>query len=86
MPMAADILVFEHFLTPGTLIVTDGRTANARFLRANLQRDWVYHHDASADQHYFELLEVPLGVYNKRHLDFALGPAYFERLEALQRD
>jgi hypothetical protein len=32
MPMSADILRMEHFLLPGTLIVVDGRTANARFL------------------------------------------------------
>ena len=33
--MAADILAIEHFLVSGTLIVVDGRTANARFLKAN---------------------------------------------------
>ena len=81
MPMAADILVFEHFLTPGTLIVTDGRTANARFLKANLQRDWCYCHDIDSDQHYFELLEAPLGVYNQRQLEFCLGDTYFKRLQ-----
>ena len=80
MPMAADILTFEHFLTPGTLIVTDGRTANARFIRSNLQRDWCYCHDADNDQHYFELLEPPLGIYNKRQIEFCLGDAYFSRL------
>jgi len=80
MPMAADILVFEHFLTPGTLIVTDGRTANARFLKTNLQRNWCYCHDADADQHYFELLEEPLGIYNLQQIDFCLGNTYFERL------
>ena len=80
MPMAADILVFEHFLTPGTLIVVDGRAANARFLKANLQRNWCYCHDAEIDQHYFELLEEPLGIYNKRQLEFCLGSAYFSRL------
>ena len=35
--MSADILVFEHFLQPGTLIVVDGRAANARFLKTNLE-------------------------------------------------
>ncbi len=80
MPMAADVLVFEHFLTPGTLIVTDGRTANARFLKANLQRNWCYCHDIAADQHYFELLETPLGVYNAFQIDFCLGTPYFDRL------
>ena len=33
MPMSGDILTFEHFLQPGTLIIVDGRTANARFLK-----------------------------------------------------
>jgi len=81
MPMSADILVFEHFLTPGTLIVTDGRTANARFLKENLQRNWCYCHDAMADQHYFELLEEPLGIYNLRQIEFCLGDTYFARLK-----
>ena len=40
LPMAADILTLEHFLLPGTLIVVDGRTANARFLKSNFQRNW----------------------------------------------
>jgi hypothetical protein len=84
MPMSADILVFEHFLTPGTLIVTDGRTANARFLKENLQRSWCYCHDVEADQHYFELLEEPLGPYNLQQIDFCLGDTYFERLRLLQ--
>ena len=33
LPMSADILAIEHFLLPGTLVVVDGRTANARFLK-----------------------------------------------------
>ena len=55
LPMSADILTFEHFLLPGTLIVIDGRTANARFLKANLQRNWAYYHSEEYDQHFFEL-------------------------------
>ena len=34
MPMCGDILAIEHFLQPGTLIVVDGRAANARFLKS----------------------------------------------------
>ena len=30
MPMVCDILKFEHFYTPGTIIVCDGRSANAK--------------------------------------------------------
>lgn len=73
MPMAADILAMEHFLLPGTLILVDGRTANARFLKSNLQRDWSYTHDAEADVHLFDLIEPPLGPVNKRHLAWALN-------------
>jgi hypothetical protein len=80
VPMSADILTIEHFLTPGTLIVVDGRTANCRFLKSNLQREWIYYHDENFDQHYFELSEIPLGVYNKEFLNFALGKKYFSRL------
>ena len=76
LPMSADILSFEHFLLPGTLIVVDGRTANARFLKTNLQRNWDYHHSEEYDQHFFELKETPLGVYNQRQIEFCLGPGW----------
>ena len=72
LPMSADILAIEHFLLPGTFIVIDGRTANARFLKANFQRNWDYCHSAEFDQHYFELKEEPLGIYNKRQINFSL--------------
>ena len=80
LPMAADLLSIEHFLLPGTLIVVDGRTANARFLRANFQRDWLYYHSEDFDQHFFELCERPLGIYNKRQIEFCLGDSFFKRL------
>lgn len=76
LPMSADILAFEHFLLPGTLIVIDGRTANARFLKSNLQRDWSYFHSAKYDQHFFELKEEPLGIYNERQIKFCLGDKF----------
>jgi hypothetical protein len=80
LPMAADILSIEHFLLPGTLIVVDGRTANARFLNTNLQRDWSYFHSEKYDQHFFELTETPLGIYNKKQIDFCLGEEFYKRL------
>jgi hypothetical protein len=76
LPMSADILTFEHFLLPGTLIVLDGRSANARFLKINLQRNWVYHYSAEYDQHFFELKEAPLGIYNQRQIEFCLGTEF----------
>ena len=73
LPMASDLLRIEHFLLPGTLIVVDGRTANARFLAANFQREWLYCEDLEEDVHYFELVESPLGPYNRRQVDFCLA-------------
>jgi hypothetical protein len=83
LPMSADILTFEHFLLPGTLIVVDGRTANARFLKTNLQRNWVYHHSEEWEQHFFELKEAPLGIYNKRQIEFCLGPDWEKNLKKI---
>lgn len=70
MPMACDVLKIEHFFVPGTILLIDGRGANARFLKSNLQRDWVYDYDASVDQHKLVLAEEPLGPYSRRQLDF----------------
>ncbi len=70
MPMSSDILYFEHFLTPGTIILFDGRTANARFLKNNFQRNWKFHHDEKNDQILFYLDEKPLGASNKRQMLF----------------
>ena len=70
MPMISDVLKFEHFLTPGTIIVTDGRTANARFLKSNFQRNWSHIHKNKSDQHYFILNEKPLGKWNIEQLNY----------------
>jgi len=70
MPMASDILSYEHFLTAGTIIIVDGRTANARFLKINLQRKWKYRHFEKYDQSIFYLNEKPLGKYNREQLRF----------------
>lgn len=70
MPMSADILRFEHFLTPGTILIVDGRAANTRFLISNFQRNWDYFYDMQLDQHIFFLNELPLGRFNKRQIDF----------------
>jgi len=73
MPISADVLRFEFLLEPGTLIVVDGRTNNARFLKTYLKRNWIYHHDYLNDVHYFELQETPLGIFNKKKIDFCLN-------------
>ncbi len=80
LPMAADILTLEHFLLPGTLIVVDGRTANARFLKSNFQRNWVHFHSYEHDAHYFELQETPLGIFNEKQINFCLGEDWLNKL------
>jgi len=60
-------------LVPGTLIVVDGRTANARFLKNNLKRNWNYYYSKDFDQHFFELKEMPLRLSNVRQTLFCLG-------------
>ena len=70
MPMVCDILKFEYFYTPGTIIVCDGRSANAKFLKDNLKRKWIYLNDHKNDQHIFYLKDPILGKYNKLQLEF----------------
>jgi hypothetical protein len=42
--MAMDILKMEAALSPGTFILVDGRSNNARFLKNHFSRKWVYSH------------------------------------------
>ena len=81
LPMSCDLLKIEHFLLPGTIILLDGRTANARFLRTNFQRNWFYQHDVLNDAHVFELVESPLGEFNKAQIEFCLGKNWFEMVK-----
>ena len=60
-PMTSDILKIEYFLIPGTIIVVDGRGANARFLKNNFQRNWIYIFIKKHDEHVFILDEKPYG-------------------------
>ena len=64
-PMSCDILKIESFLTPKTIIVVDGRAANARFLKSNLLRRWSYKYCKNRDQHFFLLDEEPFGKYSR---------------------
>lgn len=70
MPMQCDILKIENFLQPGTIILADGRKANTRFLKNNFQRKWTYNEDEKHDQVIMLLKEKPLGIVNKKILNF----------------
>ena len=70
MPMACDILKIENFLTPGTIIISDGRTANCEFILNNFKRKWIHYYDKKFDQHFFYLNSDSLGEYNDLQLKF----------------
>ena len=70
MPMVCDILKFEYFYTPGTIIVSDGRAANAKFLKDHFKKKWKYINDKKNDQHLFWLLDSLFGKYKKPQLKF----------------
>jgi len=70
MPMVNDILKFENFLIPGTIIIFDGRAANAIFCKNNFKRNWLYYFDKKYDQHIFYLDDASLGLINQKLLDF----------------
>ncbi len=61
VPMTCDILRLEYFLIPGTILIVDGRGANARFLKNNFQRNWKYKYIKKHDEHVFILNEHPYG-------------------------
>lgn len=68
VPLAADLLLLEPLMLPRTLILFDGRVANARFVAKNLQRDWEVRSDRDADVTCLELMEEPLGRHDERRL------------------
>ena len=72
--MSCDILKIEFFLTPGTILVIDGRGANAEFLKKNFLRKWSYKYVKKVDQHIFILNEKPLGKYNLNQIKFYQSP------------
>jgi hypothetical protein len=65
-----DVLKIEPFLLPGTIVLFDGLTNNARFHMNNFQRKWSYIHNEEEDYSIFELKEDPLGLYNRNQLEF----------------
>ena len=60
-PISADILYLEPILLPGTIVLIDGRTNNARFLENNLQRNWKIEWNSEEDYTLMELDEPSLG-------------------------
>lgn len=69
-PMSCDLLKIEFFLIPGTILIVDGRGANADFLKKNFKRKWKYQYIKEVGHHIFTLNEQPLGTYNLNQIKF----------------
>ncbi len=68
--MSADLLLMESTFLPGTFIIVDGRTNNARFLERNFTRNYEVKWDKECDITTFQLVEERLGRYNVLGSDF----------------
>lgn len=68
--MSGDLLLMEPILLPGTFVLIDGRTNNARFLQNNLKRNFEIIWDRKGDVTTLELKEERLGRYNLLGSDF----------------
>ncbi len=63
-PMSADLLSLEPTLIPGTIVLIDGRTNNARFLQRSLKRLWSFYRNNEEDYTIMRLEEERLGKIN----------------------
>ena len=70
MPMSADVLRIEHFLQPGTMVLFDGRSANAGFFEVNVQKKWRKLRSIKHDQTLFIEEGEVLGKYNRAFLRY----------------
>jgi hypothetical protein len=61
-PIIGDVLRYEAFLLPNTIIVIDGRAMQARFLFRHLKNQWHYRYCPERDQHFFVQAEGTLGL------------------------
>ncbi len=68
--LSGDLLLMESTFLPGTFILVDGRTNNARFLQRNFTRHYKVEWDKAGDVTTFELVEERLGKYNLLGSDF----------------
>jgi hypothetical protein len=68
--ITCDLLIIEPILLPGTIVIFDGSTNNARFNKRNLQRNWLSHECLESDYTVMILDEPPLGIHHKNQLLF----------------
>lgn len=70
LPIMGDMVRYESYILPSTLIMFDGRTSNARYFKNRFVRNWRYSSNFDQDYSLMILNEEPIGKINKKHLDF----------------
>ena len=68
--ITTDLLKLEPCLLPGTVVIFDGMTNNARFNYRHLSRNWLRHEDTEMDITVLMLNELPLGIHHRNQLNF----------------
>jgi hypothetical protein len=68
--ITCDLIHLEAFLLPGTFVVFDGLTNNARFNRRSLTRTWLAHESISLDYTMLVLDEPPIGIHHINQLKY----------------
>jgi len=70
--ITSDLLKIEPCLLPGTVVVFDGMTNNARFNYRHLSRNWLRYEDTDLDVTIMMLNEPPIGVHHRNQINFRL--------------
>jgi hypothetical protein len=77
LPQVGNILEIEYQLWPGTEVVLDGRTSNARMLQGLLKRRWDFFFDPFGDRTHLRLAEEPFGELSRNHFQDRLNHSRF---------
>jgi hypothetical protein len=81
--MSSDLLMIEATLLPGTTVIFDGRTLNARFIFQNLRRRWSVVSSRVSDVTVMRLEEAPLGKRNAALLQYRFDDEYHDWIDPL---
>jgi len=71
-PIFEDLITLEPYFWPESLIVFDGRTAHARYVKNKFRRNWNFMHDPFGDRSIFRLDEPPFGEVSAEFLKIRL--------------
>ena len=70
LPIMGDLVLYEDYILPKTLVIFDGRTSNFRSYIHRFRRNWKWYSSERDDFSLMYLDERPIGAINRRHLEF----------------